>query len=99
MFGLVRSAFPKPPNTTNIQTEVLPTPPPPPCPRSKGLALPARPSRWHPPRSPIRPPPPAPSHVQVPRLHPASHQRWAGGHGAPKELTASGPRASSYLQV
>lgn len=44
MFGLVCSAFPKPPNTTDIQTEMLPAPPPPPCPRSKGLALPARPS-------------------------------------------------------
>lgn len=44
MFGLVFSAFPKPPNTIDIQTEVLPTPLSPPCPCSDGLGLPARPS-------------------------------------------------------
>lgn len=46
MFGLVFSAFPKPPNTTDIQTEVLPAPPSPPrnpgC--SDGVGLAARPS-------------------------------------------------------
>lgn len=45
MFGLVFSAFPKPPNTLHIPTEVLPTLMPPPS--SHWLC----PSWWHPPGS------------------------------------------------
>ena len=88
MFGLVFSAFPKPPNTADIQTEVLPAPPSPSLPllRRRGSAsssLLVTSSRL----KNVAPP------------HPTSHQRWARGHGALKELTASGPRESSYLQV
>lgn len=95
MFGLVFSAFPKPPNTIDIQTEVFPTPPSPPCPCSDSAGLPARPSWRHPLGSRTC----SPSHFQVLRRIPLPIRDGQRGHGALKELTASGPRESSYLQV
>lgn len=77
MFGLVFSAFPKSPNTTAIQAELLAA-----LLRQRGAAGTALLA--------ISIPVPFPGAP----LQPTSHQRWAL-----KELKASGPCKSSYLQV
>lgn len=77
MFGLVFSAFPKPPNTTAIQAELL-------------AALLRRRRAAGTALLVISTPVPFPGAPP----QPVSHQRWA-----PKELKASGPCKTSYLQV